>query len=99
MSQAQLKAAQIASAHMQAMHKIGSGHVQAMTQMAANHHAQMTGHAVKGAGMVVGALGEERNREHESSENALDRGHDALTTAATLSQQEKIAKMKPRPQP
>jgi hypothetical protein len=97
MSQAQLKAAQIASAHMTKMAQINSGHSQAMTQMAAQHHQAMTGHAVKGAGIVAGALSADANNQHESQENALDRDHDALTTAATLSNQQTLAKMKPRP--
>ena len=96
-TQAQLHAAQIASQHMQKMHQIGSQHVQAMTQMAANHHQAMTGHAVKGAQVVAGALTADADRNHESSENALDRDHDAFTTAATLSNQQTLAKMKPKP--
>ena len=99
MSQAELHAAQIASQHMQGMAKINSGHVQAMTDMAARHHQAMTGHAVKGAGIVAGALSEGLNRDHESQENALDRDHDELTTAATLANQQQLAKMKPRPRP
>jgi len=98
-SDAQLKAMQLASQHMQKMHQINSQHVQSMTQMAAQHHQAMTGHAVKGAQVVAGALSGDADRDHESHENELDRSHDALTTAATLSQQEKIAKMKPAPRP
>jgi hypothetical protein len=94
---AQLQAAQIATKHMQAMAQIHSGHVQAMTDMAARHHQAMTGHAVKGAQVVAGALSGQADREHETDENALDRGHDALTTAATLANQQTVAKMKPRP--
>jgi hypothetical protein len=95
MNDAQLKAASIASAHMQKMHQIGAQHTQAMTQMAAQHHQAMTGHAVKGAQVIAGALAGDADRAHESGENALDRSHDELTTAATLSQQEKLARMKP----
>jgi hypothetical protein len=95
-NQAQLHAAQIASQHMQKMHQIGSQHVQAMTDMAARHHQAMTGHAVKGAQIVAGALTADADHAHESQENALDRDHDALTTAATLQNQQQLAKMKPR---
>jgi hypothetical protein len=98
-NQAQLHAAQIATQHMQKMHQIGSQHVQAMTDMAARHHQAMTGHAVKGAQIVAGALTADADHAHESQENALDRDHDALTTAATLQNQQTLAKMKPRPTP
>jgi hypothetical protein len=81
------------------MAQIHSAHVQGLTLGAAQHHQAMTGHAVKGAQIVAGALTADADHAHESQENALDRDHDALTTAATLSQQEKIAKMKPRPRP
>jgi hypothetical protein len=99
LTQAQLHAAQIASQHMLKMHQIGAQHSQAMTQMAANHHQAMTGHAVKGAQIVAGALTADADHAHESQENALDRDHDALTTAATLNNQQTLAKMKPRPRP
>jgi len=99
LTQAQLHAAQIASQHMLKMHQIGAQHSQAMTQMAANHHQAMTGHAVKGAQIVAGALTADADHAHESQENALDRDHDALTTAATLENQQQMAKMKPRPRP
>jgi hypothetical protein len=99
LSQAQLKAAQIASQHMLKMHQIGAQHSQAMTGLAAQHHQAMTGHAVKGAGIVAGALTADADHAHESQENALDRDHDALTTAATLNNQQQMAKMKPRPRP
>jgi hypothetical protein len=99
MSQAQLKAAQIASAHMQKMAQINSGHVQAMTQMAANHHAAMTGHGVQHIKTIAGALSGDADRDHESQENQLDRGHDRLKTAATLANQQQLAKMKPSPAP
>lgn len=46
---------------------------------------------------VAGALSGDADRNHESSENALDRDHDAFTTAATLSNQQTLAKMKPKP--
>jgi hypothetical protein len=99
LSQAQLHAAQIASQHMQRMHQIGSQHVQAMTDMAARHHQAMTGHAVKGAQIVAGALTADAGHAHESQENALDRDHEAMTTAATLQNQQQLAKMKPSPRP
>jgi hypothetical protein len=94
---AQLKAMQLASQHMQKMAQVHSGHVQAMTQMAAQHHQAMTGHAVQHAKTVVGALAGVDDNEHESRENALDRDHDELTTAATLANQQRVVKMKPRP--
>ena len=105
---AQLKAAQLASQHMQAMHQINSGHVQAMTDLASRHHAAMTGHDMKGAGIVAGALSQGADHEHEAEQNDLDRNHEAMTTAATLSLQgamnreklgsaQKIAKMRPKP--
>jgi len=94
---AQLKAAQLASQHMQKMAQVHSGHVQAMTQMAAQHHQAMTGHAVQHAKTVVGALAGVDDNEHESRENALDRDHDELTTAATLANQQRVVKMRPRP--
>jgi hypothetical protein len=97
MNDARLKAAQLASQHMTKMAQIASQHMQGMTGIAAQHHAAMTGHAMKGGQIVVGALGGVADREHESNENALDRDHESLTTAATLSQQEKLARMKPRP--
>ena len=46
---AQLKAAQLASQHMQSMAKIDSQHSQAMTGLAAAHHAAMRGHDMKGS--------------------------------------------------
>ena len=98
-NQAQLHAAQIATQHMQKMHQIGSQHVQAMTDMAARHHQAMTGHAVKGAQIVAGALTADADHEHDSQENALDRGHEAAITGATLANQQQLAKMKPRPRP
>jgi hypothetical protein len=94
-NEAQLKAAQMASQHMQAMHKIGSSHVQAMTQLAANHHAQMTGHGMKGAQIVAGALAQGADQDHEAEQNDLDRQHQAATTAATLGNAQKIARMRP----
>jgi len=99
MTQAQLKAAQLASQHMQKMAQIHSGHVQQMTGMAANHHAAMTGHGVQQIKTVAGALAGDADREHEAHENELDRGHDALKTAATLTNQKDLARMKPRPAP
>jgi hypothetical protein len=97
MNDARLKAAQLASQHLQKMAQINSGHVQAMTDMAARHHQAMTGHAVQHGKTIAGALAGSADREHESQENALDRSHDALTTAATFDNQQTLAKMKPKP--
>ena len=94
-NQAQLQAAQIASQHMQKMHQIASQHTQAMTSLASQHHAAMTGHGMKGAQIVAGALSQGADQEHEAEQAELDRQHQAATTAATLGQQEKIAKMRP----
>ena len=94
-SDAQLKAAQLASQHMQAMHKLNLGHSQAMTQLASQHHAAMTGHGMKGAQIVAGALSQGADQDHEAEQNELDRQHQATTTAATLGNQQKIAKMRP----
>ena len=68
----------------------------------------MTGHDLKGAGIVAGALSQGADHEHEAEQNDLDRQHEEMTTAATLSQQgamneaklgsaQKIAKMRPKP--
>jgi hypothetical protein len=105
--QAVLQAAAQAAAHRENMAKIDSGHTQAMTDMAARHHQAMTGHAVKGAGILSENVMNAEQRQHEASQGELDRSHEATqsgldrrhqaeTTAATLSQQEKIAKMKPK---
>ena len=99
---AMLKAAGLASQHMQKMAQINSAHVQQMTGMAAQHHEAMTGHATNihntHAKIVAGALSQGADHEHESEENALDRDHEALTTAATLNTQRQMAKERPRAQ-
>ena len=92
---AQLQAAQLASQHMQAMHKINSSHVQAMTDLAARHHAGMVGNGMKGAQIVAGALSQRADHEHEAEQADIDRTHQLATTAATLGSQQKIAKMRP----
>jgi hypothetical protein len=105
-SEAALKAATIASQHMQKMAQINSSHSQAMTDLASRHHAAMTGHNLAGAKLVAGALSQDADQDHEAQQNDLDRQHDEMTTAATLSQnaamnqaklgaQQKIAKMRP----
>jgi hypothetical protein len=105
-SEAALKAATIASQHMQKMAQINSSHSQAMTDLASRHHAAMTGHNLAGAKLVAGALSQDADQDHEAEQNDLDRQHDEMTTAATLSQnaamnqaklgaQQKIAKMRP----
>ena len=101
MNDAQLKAAQLASQHMQSMGQLASQHSQAMTKMAADHHAAMTGHAAgvhnTHAKLIAGALSQGADMEHETQENQLERRHDAVKTAATLGNQQTIAKMKPKP--
>ena len=92
---AQLKAAQLASAHMQKMHQLNLGHVQTMTQLASQHHAAMTGHGMKGAQIIAGALSQDADHDHEAEQAALDRQHQETVTAATLGNQQKIAKMRP----
>ena len=95
-SQAELQAAQMASQHMQKMAQIGSAHSQAMTGLAAAHHAAMTGHAMKGVQVVAGALTGDADRDHDAEQASLDRQHQETVTAATLGNQQKIAKMRPR---
>ena len=92
---AELKAAQLAGQHMQKMHQLNLGHVQAMTDLASRHHAAMTGHGMKGAQIVAGALSQGADQDHEAEQADLDRQHDEATTAATLGNQQKIAKMRP----
>jgi hypothetical protein len=103
MNDAQLKAAQMASQHMQAMHQLASQHTQAMTEMAANHHAAMTGHAAgihnTHAKLIAGALSQGADQDHEAEQNTLDRRLDATKTAATLGNQQTLARMKPKPKP
>jgi hypothetical protein len=103
MNDAQLKAAQMASQHMQAMHQLASQHTQAMTEMAANHHAAMTGHAAgihnTHAKLIAGALSQGADQDHEAEQNTLDRRLDATKTAAALGNQQTLAKMKPKPKP
>ena len=94
--QAVMQAAAQTAAHHENMAKISSDHTQAMTQLAAQHHQAMTGHAVKGAGILSDTLMNEADRQHEASQGELDRQHQERTTAATLTQQEKLAKMKPK---
>lgn len=105
---ANMKAAQLLSSHIQGMASTNSGHTQAMTQMATQHHQAMTGHAVKAADTVVGAMSSDADRiagaqdsaadrQHASRESAADREHQAKTTAATLNTQKTIAKSKPKP--
>jgi hypothetical protein len=94
-SDAQLKAAQLASQHMQKMHALQSQHVQSMTQMAAQHHAAMTGHGARNLQTVVGALAGDADRDQEAEQNALDRQHQQATTAATLANQQNLARMRP----
>ena len=92
---AQLKAAQIASQHMQKMAQLSSAHTQAMTSLASQHHAAMTGHGMKGAQIVAGALSADADHEHDAEQADLDRQHQETVTAATLGNQQKIAKMRP----
>ena len=94
---AQLQALSTAAQHSQNMAKIQSDHIQGMTQLAAAHHAAMTGHAVKGVGVLAGALAGDADRAHEAQQSDLDRQHAAATTAATLGNQQTIAKMRPKP--
>jgi hypothetical protein len=98
---AQLKAAQTLSQHSQNMAQIDSNHVQAMTQMAAQHHAAMQGHAAgvhnSNSKLIVGALSDTAKRMHEAQQNALNRDSAERTTAATLTSQQALAKMKPKP--
>jgi hypothetical protein len=104
----QLKAAQQAQQHQQAMAQIASQHTQAMTQMAAQHHAQMSGVQAKNTATIAGALSSDADRLHEQHQATMDRLHQThqaaldrdsaeRTTAATLTNQQKLAKMKPKP--
>ena len=108
MNDMQLKAAQVAAQHQQAgmqhqqaMHQIASNHIQSMTQLAADHHAAMTGHAAgihnTHAKIVAGALSQGADQQHEAEQAGLDRRLDATKTAATLGNQQTLAKMKPKP--
>jgi hypothetical protein len=104
----QLKAVQQAQQHQQAMSQIASQHTQAMTKMAADHHAQMSGVGAKNVATVAGALSSSADRLHEQHQAAMDRLHQThqaaldrdsaeRTTAATLSNAQTLAKMKPKP--
>jgi len=93
----QMKAAQMLAGHQQKMAQIQSQHTQAMTQMAAQHHQVMTGHGLKGAGIVAGALDGSADRLHDAHQAELDRDSAERTTAATLGNQQTLAKMKPKP--
>ncbi len=97
--QAMLQAAATAASHKENMAKIASDHVQSMTSLAAAHHAAMAGHTMKGVGILADAAGSDADRQHESTESALDREHQAQTTDATLKNQQTLAKMKPKPGP
>ena len=66
-------------------------------RLAAAHHAAMTGHAMTGVGMLADRAGQEADQQHEATQNDLDRQHQAMTTDATLRNQQTIAKMKPKP--
>jgi hypothetical protein len=94
----QLKAVQTLAQHHQNMAKIQSQHTQAMTQMAAQHHQAMSGlrsqEGQTGAKLVAGALDGQADRAHQAQQSSLDREHQALTTAATLQTQSKIARKK-----
>ena len=74
---AMLQGAATMASHQQNMAKIASDHTQAMTQLAAAHHAAMTGHAMTGVGMSGGCAGQEADQQHESTQNDLDRQHQA----------------------
>jgi hypothetical protein len=94
--QAQLQAASALASHQQNMAKIQSDHVRGMTDLAAAHHAAMTGHAIGGAKVISAEQQAEADRRHEQEQGRLDRQHQAQTTDATLGNQVKIAKMKPK---
>ena len=95
-SDAQLKAAQLASQHMQAMHKLNLGHSQAMTELASSasrgdDRAWNEGGADRGRRAVAG---------HGSAITRLNRpisiGSIRLRPPRpTLGNQQKIAKMRP----
>ena len=93
---AMLQAASTMASHQQNMSKIASDHTQAMTKLASAHHLAMQGHAMTGVGMLADAAAGDADRQHESTESALDRQHQAATTSATLDNAQKIAKMKPK---
>jgi len=57
----------------------------------------MTGHGLKGAGIVAGALDGSADRLHDAHQAELDRDSAERTTAATLGNQQTLAKMKPKP--
>ena len=95
MNEAQLKAAQLASQHMQGMQKINNQHAQAMTGLAATHHAAMTGHDMKGAQIVAGALSQGADQQHEAEQADLDRQQQASSQQADIDNQQKIVKMRP----
>ena len=95
--QAMLQAASTMAGHQQNMAKIASDHAQGMTKIAAAHHQAMTGHAMTGVGMLADRAGQESDQEHEATQADLDRQHQAMTTDATLRNQQTIAKMKPKP--
>jgi len=67
-----------------------------MTQLAAAHHAAMTGHALTGVKTISADQQADADRLHEEEQARLDRQHAAQTTDATLGNQVKIAKMKPK---
>jgi hypothetical protein len=94
---AMLKAQQAQNQHTQAMADIASRHTQAMTQMAAQHHAAMSGVGAKHAQVIAGALAGDADRLHEAHQAALDRDSAERTTAATLGNQQTLARMKPKP--
>jgi hypothetical protein len=94
--QAQLQAASTLASHQQNMAKIQSDHVRGMTDLAAAHHAAMTGHALTGVKTISAEQQAEADRRHEQEQGRLDRQHAAQTTGATLDNQVKIAKMKPK---
>jgi hypothetical protein len=41
-------------------------------------------------------LSQGADHEHDAQENELDRGHEAMTTAATLSNQRQMARERPQ---
>jgi hypothetical protein len=82
--------------HHENMAKIDSDHTQAMTDLASRHHAAMTGHAMTGGKILSSAVIDEAGRQHDAEQARLDRQHQERTTAATLDNQQTIAKMKPQ---
>jgi hypothetical protein len=93
---ARLQAASALASHQQNMAKIQSDHARGMTDLAAAHHAAMTGHAIGGAKVISVEQQAEADRRHEQEQERLNRQHQAATTDATLGNQVKIAKMKPK---